>query len=63
MREAVKLLLKYQGGQTQTELARKFRCSQPTIWRLLSGVHRPGLRLALRIKDVAGIDPNLWSKP
>lgn len=50
-------------GWTQGQLARELGHKSGTINRIMHGDRLPNLKLALRIRDLVGIDPELWHKP
>ncbi len=45
----------------QADLAKKTKCSQPMICRILMGQKRPGLQLALRLERETGIPVRTWA--
>lgn len=49
-------------GWGQTDLATALDRKTDAVSRLLYGERRPGLELALRIRDVLGIEPEVWSQ-
>ena len=48
---------------TGAEAAAELRISAATVSQLRRGTRKPGLRLALRIQDWAGVPPAAWRTP
>jgi len=50
-------------GWSNQQLAAQLRCDEGTASRLRRGVYLPNRILAVRCRDLLGIDPGLWDKP